>query len=470
MTDGALVQIYLQPVVAAGQSPAPQFLAGEALANPLTGAYSVTVGQFVNPLPAGEVDATATATVTGGVVTGFTVTGGGSGYASGTVTAITVTNGGSGYTTAPTVMITGGGGSGATGAAVVNSSGVITGVSLTGVLSIALSNGGGSGYSSTSPPTVTITGGGGLGATATAVVTGGAVTGFIVNNPGSGYTSLPTVTVDGPGGSGTTATGRGDAHLGWLGLHLGPDGHDHGRRRHRRGGDGEIGGLPTVTLIGGGSATGFVPATATAIVTGGVVTGITIVTAGSGYATAQTVLIASPNLPSLPDGSYSATAIQYDVAGNASQAVQFGNTGAVVIDGTDSPNHGDANGPGGTNENAWFYMQQVLNVIEPNITATPKTLVVLGATTRRSPAVVVAAAAVADRGLSPRQSCPRLPRATCPRMAGISSTSTERRPCRRTSAGGPRQTVSASNQPLGRSRWVRPGSSTFPQPTISRTT
>ena len=112
-----------------------------------------------------------------------------------------------------------------------------------------------------------------------------------------------------------------------------------------------VGSLPTVTLLGGGStaATGFVPATAVAVVTNGVVTGITVTNPGSGYATPPTVLIASPNLPSLPDGSYSATAIQYDVAGNASQAVQFGNTGAVVIDGTDSPNHGDANGPGGTN-------------------------------------------------------------------------------------------------------------------------
>ena len=63
----SLVQIYLQPVVAAGQSPAPSFLAGEALANPLTGAYSVTVGQFVNPLPPGDVDATAGGvTITGG--------------------------------------------------------------------------------------------------------------------------------------------------------------------------------------------------------------------------------------------------------------------------------------------------------------------------------------------------------------------------------------------------------------------
>ena len=83
-------------------------------------------------------------------------------------------------------------------------------------------------------------------------------------------------------------------------------------------------------------------------------------------------------LTSLADGSYNVTAIQYDVAGNPSQAVLFGNTGAVVIDGTDSPNHGDNLGPGGANELGWRYMQTVLNVIEPNISRTTKTFVVLG--------------------------------------------------------------------------------------------
>jgi hypothetical protein len=221
LNDSSLVQIYMQPVVPAGQPPQPSFLAGEALANPLTGAYAVTVGQFVNPLPAGDVDATAG--------------------------AVTITN--------------------------------------------------------------------------------GQVTQIALANPGAGYTSVP-----------------------------------------------------TVTLLGGGFTT---PATAVAqtSTSGGVVTitGIKMTSFGTGYTSAPTVLIASPNLPSLADGNYTVSAIQTDVAGNPSQAAQFGNTGAVVIDGTDSPNHGDANGPGGTNELAWLYMQQVLNVIEPNITATPKTLVVLGA-------------------------------------------------------------------------------------------
>ena len=64
---------------------------------------------------------------------------------------------------------------------------------------------GGSGY--TSAPTVSITGGGGSGATATAVRASGAVTGVTLTNPGSGYTSAPTIAFSGGGGgSGATAT------------------------------------------------------------------------------------------------------------------------------------------------------------------------------------------------------------------------------------------------------------------------
>lgn len=64
---------------------------------------------------------------------------------------------------------------------------------------------GGSGY--TSAPTVTISGGGGSGALATATVSGGAVTKISVLYKGFGYTSAPTVTISGGGGSGATATG-----------------------------------------------------------------------------------------------------------------------------------------------------------------------------------------------------------------------------------------------------------------------
>lgn len=49
-------------------------------------------------------------------------------------------------------------------------------------------------------PTVTITGGGGTGATATATINAaGAITGYTVTNAGSGYTSVPTVVLSGGG-------------------------------------------------------------------------------------------------------------------------------------------------------------------------------------------------------------------------------------------------------------------------------
>jgi hypothetical protein len=49
----------------------------------------------------------------------------------------------------------------------------------------------GSGY--TQAPTVTITGGGGTGATAVANISNGSVQSITVTNAGSGYTSTPTV-------------------------------------------------------------------------------------------------------------------------------------------------------------------------------------------------------------------------------------------------------------------------------------
>lgn len=62
---------------------------------------------------------------------------------------------------------------------------------------------GGSGYASA--PTVVFTGGGGTGATATAVVSGGAVVSITITNIGSGYTSAPTISFTGGGGTGATA-------------------------------------------------------------------------------------------------------------------------------------------------------------------------------------------------------------------------------------------------------------------------
>ena len=68
------------------------------------------------------------------------------------------------------------------------------------------SGGGGSNYTAATI-TVAITGGGGSGAMATAIIVGGAITGYTVTNRGSGYTSVPTVTItDSGSGTGAMAT------------------------------------------------------------------------------------------------------------------------------------------------------------------------------------------------------------------------------------------------------------------------
>ena len=82
------------------------------------------------------------------------------------VKTITLGVGGLGYTSAPTVVFTGGGGSGASATAVV-ASGVVT--------SITLSPAYGTGLNYTSAPTISFIGGGGTGATATCTI-GGSIT------------------------------------------------------------------------------------------------------------------------------------------------------------------------------------------------------------------------------------------------------------------------------------------------------
>jgi hypothetical protein len=64
-----------------------------------------------------------------------------------------------------------------------------------GVASITPGN---AGYGYTAAPTVLITGGGGTGATATATISGGSVSGYTVTAAGTGYTSAPTVTITAP--------------------------------------------------------------------------------------------------------------------------------------------------------------------------------------------------------------------------------------------------------------------------------
>jgi hypothetical protein len=71
-------------------------------------------------------------------------------------------------------------------------------------------NNGGTGY--TSAPTVKLSGGGGSGAKLTAVIANGKVTSITISNAGTGYSSVPGVTFTGGGdGSGTSADGTSDS-------------------------------------------------------------------------------------------------------------------------------------------------------------------------------------------------------------------------------------------------------------------
>ena len=123
---------------------------------------------------------------------------------------------------------------------------------------------GGAGYTAAPAVTIAPPGGGGTTATATAIVSNGKVTGFTMTNVGSGYSSVPSVSIAAPTSSGYTSLTIVDQGAGYLTA-------------------------PTMTLNGGGTL-----ATATATITDGKVTAVTIVNPGINY-TSATVTASQPS-------------------------------------------------------------------------------------------------------------------------------------------------------------------------------
>jgi len=162
------------------------------------------------------------------------------------IVGVNATSNGTGYS-APTAIISGGGGSGAT----ANVTGAVDTVSVTTP---------GTGYAF--PPTVGITGGSTTAATANATMSASQI-GIVT--PGQGYTSAPTVAIT--GGTTTPATAKATISVTQIANLTQGLGYTS---------------IPTVTITdsAGGTGTG---ATATATVFNKRVTAITLVTPGTGY-------------------------------------------------------------------------------------------------------------------------------------------------------------------------------------------
>jgi phage tail sheath protein FI len=210
-----------------------------------SGTGAAATATTYNVQEAGGIEATATAVLSGGGITG-----------------VSLTSGGTGYVTTPTVSIVASSGDQGTGAQAIA---VLSGASLTGITV----NSGGTGYTS---PTISFSGGNGEGAEASANLSGG-ISSINLINPGTGYTSQPTVAITGGGGSGATAVATTNGNQ-ITSIAIVSQGAGYTSE-------------PTVTISGGGG-TGAV---ADAVVAYSVIASITVTNAGSGYTTAPTVTI-----------------------------------------------------------------------------------------------------------------------------------------------------------------------------------
>ena len=236
--------------------------------------------------------ATGTLTLSGGVVTGYTL--------NGQIFDITMTNGGLGYTSAPTLSMTGGGGSGFVGQTVMNNTSVSrvyisdSGQNYTSVPTITFGTQwtastavtvGQQIYSSNRLYTVTVAGT----TSTTAPTIAGSITTIPVTSGGTGYTSSPTFTVSAPDVTGgNTAVVTANVSAGVI-----------TSITVSSGGTGYIN-APTVTFTGGGG-TGLVigtptmqtatNGTATLKYAGVTATGTATLKYGSGYSSLPSVTI-----------------------------------------------------------------------------------------------------------------------------------------------------------------------------------
>ncbi|MBC8435757.1 MAG: DUF4815 domain-containing protein, partial [Proteobacteria bacterium] len=159
------------------------------------------------------------------------------------------------------------------------------------------------GNSFTTEPVVMITGGGGSGASASAVVNSGSVIAINVTSKGTGYTTTPTVTLVGGNGVGAEANAVRDTSAAFLAgeriassdLSISADVVDSTPTNIQtinitRGGSGYTE-APTVTIAN--APVGGINATATSTISGGIVTSITVMNQGAGYTEAPTVTVAN---------------------------------------------------------------------------------------------------------------------------------------------------------------------------------
>jgi len=311
---------YTSPPTITIDEPSPGGIQATALAVMGVGSVSVTAGgQYgATPIVVASPPVFGTQAVCYAVLTPFTVQ------------SVNMVRPGNGYLKPPTVLFSGGGGSGAAAQA-----------NLTGgeMVAINLLNGG-SRY--TSVPTINLVSSSGIGAEAAALIsTTGAVTAIGTITPGSGYTSAPTLTLTGTGTpTGTVLTASISGGI-TLPIYTGPGySYDNGQGSHNAGMDGYTGqelnggtppppivsidppdqpggtqALVTATIQGSGASWGFV---------------FSMVEPGSGYSYAPGVHISAPDDPTLPEANQGTATTKLNAEVVAINILNGGDGGSVA--------------------------------------------------------------------------------------------------------------------------------------------